>query len=78
MLISIGQPSPHLSTKAAPTAASTSTPTTADDRQPDRFKIAADTAAVGPLDGRPDLLQTDPFAFKRVMRELFTAMGYET
>ncbi|MFE1320942.1 hypothetical protein [Kitasatospora phosalacinea] len=77
-MISIGQPSPHRSTRAAPTAAPTSTPTTADDRRPDRFKIAAGTAAVGPLDGRPDLLQTDPFAFKRVVRVLFTAMGYET
>ncbi|MFD7736231.1 hypothetical protein ACFV6F_38330 [Kitasatospora phosalacinea] len=78
MLIGVGRPSPHLLTGAATAAAPTSIPTTADDRRPDRFKIAADTAAVGPLDSRPDLLQTDPFAFKRVVRELFTAMGYET
>ncbi|GAA1226846.1 hypothetical protein GCM10009665_16740 [Kitasatospora nipponensis] len=48
------------------------------DFDPARFKIAADTAVVGPLDGRPDLLQMDPFAFERLVRELFTAMGYET
>lgn len=45
---------------------------------PVRFKLAADTAVVGPLDSRPDLLQMDPFAFERLVRELFTAMGYET
>ncbi|MGW4812508.1 restriction endonuclease [Kitasatospora cineracea] len=48
------------------------------DFDPARFKIAADTAVVGPLDSRPDLLQMDPFAFERLVRELFTAMGYET
>ncbi|WP_156178563.1 restriction endonuclease [Saccharothrix sp. ST-888] len=48
------------------------------DFDPARFKIAADTAVVGPLDSRPDLLQMDPFAFEHLVRELFTAMGYET
>ncbi len=48
------------------------------DFDPARFKIAADTAAVGPLDSRPDLPQMDPFAFEHPVRELFTAMGYET
>lgn len=45
---------------------------------PSRFKLAADTAVVGALDGRPDLLQIDPFAFERLVRELYSAMGYET
>ncbi|MDH6134834.1 restriction system protein [Kitasatospora sp. MAA4] len=45
---------------------------------PSRFKLAADTAVVGALDSRPDLLQMDPYAFERLVRELFTAMGYET
>ncbi|MFD0258925.1 restriction endonuclease [Kitasatospora indigofera] len=33
---------------------------------------------VGPSDSRLDLLQMDPFAFERLVRDLFTAMGYET
>ncbi|WP_051731566.1 restriction endonuclease [Kitasatospora phosalacinea] len=48
------------------------------DFDPARFKITADTAAAGPLDSRPDLLRMDPLAFERLVRELFTAMGYET
>ncbi|MFJ1793107.1 hypothetical protein [Kitasatospora griseola] len=43
-----------------------------------RFKIAADMPVVGTLDSRLDLLQMDPFAFEHLVRELFTAMGYET
>ncbi|MET8700061.1 hypothetical protein ABZW10_14500 [Kitasatospora sp. NPDC004723] len=47
------------------------------DFAPARFKIAADTAVVGPLDSRPDLLQMDPYAFKRLVHELSEAMSYE-
>ncbi|QKW17712.1 restriction endonuclease [Kitasatospora sp. NA04385] len=48
------------------------------DFDPARFKIAAEGAAVGPLGSRPDLPQMDLFAFERLVRELFTAMGHET
>ena len=43
-----------------------------------RYRITADAAAVTGLDSRPDLLQMDPFAFERLVRQLFEAMGYET
>ncbi|WP_243639740.1 restriction endonuclease, partial [Streptacidiphilus pinicola] len=44
----------------------------------DRYRITTDAAAVTGLDSRPDLLQMDPFAFERLVRQLFEAMGYET
>jgi hypothetical protein len=43
-----------------------------------RYRITADADAVAGLDSRPDLLQTDPYAFERLVRELFEAMGFET
>ncbi|MFJ9776888.1 restriction endonuclease [Kitasatospora sp. NPDC101157] len=45
---------------------------------PQRFKLARDVAAVTGLDSRKDLLEMDPYAFERLVRELFEAMGYET
>jgi restriction system protein len=43
-----------------------------------RYRITADVGAVAGLDSRPDLLQMDPYAFERLVRELFEAMGFET
>ncbi|MDG5807514.1 restriction endonuclease [Streptomyces ossamyceticus] len=43
-----------------------------------RYRLTADVGAVAGLDSRPDLLQMDPFAFERLVRELFEAMGFET
>ncbi|WP_329491788.1 restriction endonuclease [Kitasatospora sp. NBC_01246] len=45
---------------------------------PQRFKLAKDVGAVAGLDSRTDLLTMDPYAFERLVRELFEAMGYET
>lgn len=45
---------------------------------PSRYKLTEDASVVAGLDSRPDLLQMDPFAFERLVRELFEAMGYET
>ncbi|MFF1438498.1 restriction endonuclease [Streptomyces sp. NPDC058295] len=42
------------------------------------YRITADAGAVAGLDSRPDLLQMDPYAFERLVRELFEAMGFET